>query len=76
MVLAKIEPMTAGTIRKLNTSSTPAVVTELATTRPKETKKTKSHIRTVSKPREAVSRSPARLTSGPRANQWKMPIAA
>ena len=28
----KIEPMTAGTIRRLNTSSTPAVVTELVTT--------------------------------------------
>jgi hypothetical protein len=28
----KIEPITAGTIRRLKTSSTPAVVTELVTT--------------------------------------------
>lgn len=45
---ANSEPITAGTIRKLNTSSTPAVATDVVTTIPKLRKKNKSHSVTAS----------------------------
>ena len=38
--------MTGGMIKKLNTSNTPAIATELVTTMPKMTKNAKSHIDT------------------------------
>src|SRR5438552_1586475 len=65
----KIEPMTAGTIRKLNTSSTPAVVTELATTSPKDRKNRKSQTETASALRPAGLVSLETASIGLRTNQ-------
>src|SRR5438552_7262753 len=72
----KIEPMTAGTIRKLKTSSTPAVGTELATTMPKVRENTKSQTDTVSMLRSDGVWALETARSGPRAHQWETPIAA
>ena len=55
----KIEPITAGTISRLNTRSTPAVATELVTTTANDRKKTKSQPHTAS-PRPASGRRFAR----------------
>src|SRR5262249_24354970 len=70
------DPITAGTIRKLNTSSTPAVVTELVTTMPNDRKNAKSHSETASVLRLPTSVSPEIASRGFRASQWNRPIAA
>ena len=71
-----MEPMTAGTIRKLNTSRTPAMLTELATTTPNERKKRKSQVETASilLPAGAVSLEMA--SSGRRASQCSKAMIA
>ena len=72
----KIEPMTAGTIRKLKTRSTPAVVTELVTTTPNDRKNRKSHTGSMIGRVPAAPVSAAAASSGRRATQWNSPIAA
>ena len=66
--------MTAGTIRKLKTSSTPAVVTELVTTTPKARKKRKSQIDTAVMLRPTGCSSLEIASSGPRTNQQSRPM--
>src|SRR5439155_19939836 len=68
--------MTDGTIKKLKTGSTPAMVTELVTTMPKDRKKTKSQSETesLSCPNGSVSLEAARR--GRRTNQCNKAMAA
>ncbi len=72
----KIEPITAGTISRLNTSSTPAVATELVTTMAKDRKKTKSHAHTAIRVRPPSWPSLDNAISGRRTSQCSRPIAA
>src|SRR5438067_2208331 len=71
-----VKPMTAGTIRRLNTSSTPAVATELVTTIPNDRKKVKSHAATSSQLRPCGDCSRDNDKSGRRAHQCSRPITA
>ena len=68
--------MTAGTIRKLKTSSTPAVVTELVTTIPNERKNTKSQTDTAIALCPCGRDSLDTARSGRRSHQCSAPIAA
>ncbi len=71
----KMEPMTAGTIRKLKTSRTPAVVTELVTTTPNVRKKKKSQIDTATGLKAAAAPAPEIAIRGRRTSQCKPPIS-
>ena len=71
-----MNPMTAGTIRKLNTSSTPAVPTELVTTMPNDKKKAKSQHQISSPLRPCGVDSLERANSGRRPHQCSRPIKA